>query len=249
MDLSIVVPIYTSDRIGDLATCVASVRQNTTIRNGSRYELILVNDASPNQSLPLFLRSLEPDILMELAVNRGFAGACNLGAGASRGQIVTFLNSDAAVWPGWNTPIEDAFKDKPDVAMIGASSKRQSDQEFTDHGWELYDGRIRPVQIGPLSEENLVPVLCPPGACMCVSRSKFFEVGGFDELFQNSCEDLDLCARFIKRGDEVYVSREAKVNHLYEASRHNNPRTNLIASRVRFDEKHVGFAQIGDGPV
>ena len=57
------------------------------------------------------------------------------------------------------------------------------------------------------------------GACMLVRRPAFERVGGFDERFRNSLEDVDFCLRIGAGGGEVRYCPTAVVTHLESATR------------------------------
>ena len=68
---------------------------------GVDFEVIVVDDGSTDDS-PERLREWEPRVrVVHNSHNTGFAGACNAGAAAAKGEYVLFLNNDTTVTPGW----------------------------------------------------------------------------------------------------------------------------------------------------
>jgi glycosyltransferase involved in cell wall biosynthesis len=90
IDVSIIVPIYNSDRW--LKKCVNSII-NQTFTN---FELILVNDGSTDESVKIckeYARSDKRVIFLSKS-NGGPSSARNFGLGAANGEYVYFLDSD-----------------------------------------------------------------------------------------------------------------------------------------------------------
>src|SRR5208282_3414593 len=52
------------------------------------------------------------------------------------------------------------------------------------------------------------------GACLMISRELFVQLAGFDELYQNGVEDIDLCLRARAAGLKVVYEPKAVVYHL-----------------------------------
>jgi GT2 family glycosyltransferase len=111
--VSIVVPVYGKPLL--TFTCLKSV-QRTARR---RYEVIVVDDASPEPSTPR-CAPVTGVRFERNAANLGFIGACNRGATLARGAIVVFLNNDTIVTPGWLDALTDVFDRASDAGLVGA---------------------------------------------------------------------------------------------------------------------------------
>lgn len=87
-DVSVIVPVH-----GQLACTLACLR--SIARHGARtpFELIVVDDASPDASAAT-LAQIAGLRLLQLPQNRGFVGACNAGAEIARARHLLFLNND-----------------------------------------------------------------------------------------------------------------------------------------------------------
>jgi GT2 family glycosyltransferase len=81
----------------------------------------------------------------------------------------------------------------------------------------------------------------PAGACLLVPRRHFEAIGGFDEGFFFSFEDVDLLLRLGERGPIAFV-HDAVFEHVGGASWRKWPRHQVILSRypslLRFFAKH-----------
>jgi GT2 family glycosyltransferase len=55
-------------------------------------------------------------------------------------------------------------------------------------------------------------------ACCLITRSHFLDLGGFDEIFVNGCEDVDFCLRSWQQGKCAVVVHDSVVDHVKSAS-------------------------------
>jgi glycosyltransferase involved in cell wall biosynthesis len=94
--VSVVICTYTPARWNELRAAVDSVRAQTL----APAELIVVVDH--NDALRQRVAAeLDADRVIENTQRRGLSGARNSGVGAARGDIVAFLDDDAAAEPEW----------------------------------------------------------------------------------------------------------------------------------------------------
>src|SRR3954454_17431678 len=110
---SVVVCVYTEDRINDIREAVESVRAQTH----PAHELILVVDHNPD--LHLKLKDAYRDaIVVENVYEQGLSGGRNTGVATATGDVVAFLDDDAVAAPGWLAAFAERFED-PAVTGVG----------------------------------------------------------------------------------------------------------------------------------
>ena len=186
-------------------------------------EAIVVDDASEDRT-PRMLHGFGKAIrALRLERNAGFAAACNAGAAVARGEHLVFLNNDTEPRPGWLSALLDCAAAHPEAAVVGAKllhpvgSVQHAGVVFGQDGYphNLYAGF--PAGHPAVNRER--PLQAVTGACMLVRRQAFERVGGFDEGFLNSMEDVDLCLRLGEAGAEVRYTPAAVVTHLESATR------------------------------
>ena len=85
---SVVVPIYNVEKY--VEECIQSVLDQTY----SNFEIICVDDGSPDLSISLVQQFNDPRIRIVRQKNRGLAAARNTGINASRGLYIALLDSD-----------------------------------------------------------------------------------------------------------------------------------------------------------
>lgn len=116
LTVSVVICTYTMERWDDVARAVESVRAQTL----APAEVILVvdyNDELANQSRAAF-----PDVrVIRNTQTRGLSGARNTGVRAAGGDVVAFLDDDAAAAPTWLETMVTHYDD-PMVQGVGGSA-------------------------------------------------------------------------------------------------------------------------------
>ena len=192
------------------------------------------------------------------AVNRGYAGANNLGVAVAGAADLLFLNSDVIpTAPGWLDVVAAALAD-PAVGAVGARLHNHNMSLQHDHmafewdgSWQAYLNKhpgagLRPAP--PVSQP--VPCRMVTAACLLMSRALYDEVGGFDDEFLiGDFEDSDLCLKVGQRGRTIVSVQDVGLVHLerqsfsgvgsnsfrekvarYNAARHQKRWGSLIAS-------------------
>lgn len=178
---------------------------------GLPFELVIVDNGSDPETAELLAgwAAREPRIrLVTNPVNLNFALGNNLGFAASRGGRVVFLNNDTEVTPEWLRALLAPLADPlvmgvqakllfPDGTIQGAGLVFPAEAPFAYH---LYTGE--PGHHPPTSRQRRFPAIT--GACMGLRASDFAAACGFDPIFVNGQEDVDLCLR-LGGGSNVFA--------------------------------------------
>lgn len=138
----------------------------------------------------------------------------NVGAAISSGEVLVFLNNDTEVLdPQWLRKMVPLTM----MTRVGAVGCKLLYPDGTvQHGGVIAGIRGRPVHahIGLESMSNgyyqlatmTHEVSAVTGACLLVTRQKFYSLGGFNEDLRVAFNDIDFCFRFLKSGlYNVYV--------------------------------------------
>ena len=153
--------------------------------------------------------------------NLGFSRGNNALAAHARGRFLVFLNNDVQLEKGWLEELIGVFADRPGLGIAGNVQFSVYAREV-DHAGIFFTPEGRPVHFRPaaasLPREAFFPAPAVTGACMAVRRELFRRLGGFDEGFRNSYEDVDLCLRAHKAGAEVGVASRSSIWHYVGSS-------------------------------
>ena len=190
-----------------LDRCVAALRR----LDPAPVDVVAVDNASPDGSVDR-LRAFAaeagpfPIRVIASATNRGYAGGHNLGASASRGEFLAFLNVTVEPQPGWLRVVE-WLVEHPDVAFAQPATFHADDPDRLESLGSLLDPAGRLTVVGRNRRETrdagapyVAPVLSVLGAAFVARRSAFERLGGFDERFFMYFEETDLCWRAWLRG-------------------------------------------------
>jgi glycosyltransferase involved in cell wall biosynthesis len=190
---SVVVCAYTEDRWAEITDAVASLRTQTAPPG----QVLLVIDH--NDLLLARARRAFADI--EVLANtgpRGLSGARNTGVGAARGDVVAFLDDDAAAEPEWLALLLAPYAD-PRVAGVGGAARPR----FVEPppGWlvEEFHWVIGCSYRG--QPEETCEVRNFIGANMSFRRSLFEAAGPFTDGIGRvgarpvGCEETEFCIR------------------------------------------------------
>ena len=184
---------------------------------GVPFEAILVDNGSTDGTAEYVRDRFSWVRLVSLSINRGFAGGNNLGAREARGRYLVFLNNDTAVAPDWLRELVAGLDEASGFALVTSRVVYMHDPATIDSAG---DGVLRwggafkrhhgaPAQLASDSRE--VFGVC--GAACLVPRTVFDELGGFDEDFFVSHEDVDLSYRARLLGYRCRYRASAIVRH------------------------------------
>src|SRR6266850_5396130 len=210
-DVSIV--IVTWNGRSYLDACLAAVAAQTAVNA----ETIVVDNGSTDGTAE-FVRSQFPWArIVRLEENRGFAGGNNAGVREARGRYVALLNNDTVADPGWLRALLRGVDESAGYALMTSRIVYMHDPNIIDSAG---DGVLRwggafkrhhgePVSAAPATQE--VFGVC--GAACMMPKAVFDEIGGFDEDFFASHEDVDLSYRARLRGYRCWYEARAVVEH------------------------------------
>ena len=210
-EISIVIVTWNGRRF--LEPCLAAV----AAQQGVSFETVLVDNASTDGSVE-FVRERFPSVrIVQLAQNRGFAGGNNAGASYGSGRFLAFLNNDTIPDRGWLAALRGGIDEHARFTLAASRIVYMHDPAIVDSagdGMLLWGGAFKRLHGGSVEdalESREVFGVC--GAAFLISRGVFDELGGFDEDFFASHEDVDLSYRARLRGYRSRYVADAVVRH------------------------------------
>ena len=224
--ISIVIP--NKDHIEDLKRCITSIRERSTYDN---YEIIIVENNSESEEIFDYYRSIECDNIRIVRYEGRFnySKICNLGVANAKGEYILLLNNDVQVITvNW---LEEMlmYAQRSDVGAVGAKLY-YANKTIQHAGVVIGLGAHRTAghtHYGQ-SRENLgymgrlcyaQDVSAVTGACLMVKRSLYEKVGGLDESFEVSLNDVDLCLKLRHEGLLNVFTPFAELYHFESISR------------------------------
>jgi GT2 family glycosyltransferase len=220
--VSVIVP--STGKIELLAPCLDGVLQRTSYADLD--VLLVVNEtykdmADRRDYLEALIAIPRVRVLYHDDRPFNFAWVNNWAVGQARGEVVCFLNDDTEVIErDWlSAMVGQILQDR--VAAVGAMLYYPDDR-IQHAGVVLgaggvaahnYSGASRGT--GGYHDRALTDqdVSCVTAACMLVRRDAFLEVGGFDEAFAISLNDVDLCLRLREANWRIVWTPSAELYH------------------------------------
>jgi len=189
-----------------LEKCLQSLMKNTY----QNFEVILVDNNSEDDSIEFVKNTYPSVIIIKLEKNYGFAYPNNVGVKNTKGDFLLFLNNDTEVTPNFlNELVKTAQKDSEIVILQSLLLRKNGDVDscgdFIDNLGRAFHSKKIP--------EGVEPILSARGASMMVRKEKFVALGGFDEEFYFSYEDVDLGWRAWIWGYKVVLVPTSVVYH------------------------------------
>ncbi len=182
-------------------------------------EVIVVDNRSPSSGeIRALVGTFRNVRLVANPGNLGFTGGMNGGLGAARGKYVYLTEDDVELAADCLVHLIDYLDTHEETALAGpvmwnrnAGTVRCAGGEF-DLG-PVYQMRI--VGAGSAEAPQTTPfeTMYLPGAAIAARTAQLRELGGFRDDFFMYGEDVELCARVLKRGWHLAIVPAAKVFH------------------------------------
>jgi GT2 family glycosyltransferase len=206
--ISIVIP--NKDHVEDLKRCVTSILEKSTYDN---FEIIIVENNSETSEIKDYYKTLEGNEKIKIVTYEGgfnYSAINNFGVRFADGEYILLLNNDTQViTPNW---LEELlmYAQRKDVGAVGAKLY-YGDHTIQHAGVILGLGAHRTAGHCHYKQErqNLgyMGRLCyaqnfsaVTGACLMVKKALYEEVGGLDESFAISLNDVDFCLQLREKG-------------------------------------------------
>ena len=216
MLLSIILPNWNG--AAHMPACLDALRAQTF----REFEVIVVDNASTDESLTLLARDY-PDVrVIRLERNRGFTGACNAGLRAARGEVCLLLNNDTEAAPDWLAEVMAAFERHPEAGLVASKMLLFDRRTILHTAGDLFMTDGTPANRGVWQEDRGQYiedyVFSANGGSAAYRRALLDQVGLLDDDFFFSCEDVDLAWRAQLAGWRAVYAPRAVVYHKLSAT-------------------------------
>ena len=269
-DISVVIVSYKVPAL--LRACLASLQREV---DGCSYEVIVVENASSDNSVEMVRDEFPGVQLIALDENIGFAAGSNLGARAAAGEYVLLLNPDTELVGDTLGALLRYARAHPEAGLVGGRTLRPDGELDPGSCWgaqslwslvcfasglsSVFRGSqlFNPESLAGWSRDSERQVDIVTG-CLCLApRAVWEQLDGFDESFFMYGEDADLATRARKRGYHPAITPEAVILHHVGASSHSVDKREMnLRCRVALARKHwtprraataVALLQVGTG--
>ncbi len=230
-DPKISIVIANKDHLEDLKRCITSIKEKSTYEN---YEIIVVENGSETEEIFDYYEKLkdDPQIKVVTYTDKGsfnYSKVNNFGVKEASGDYILLLNNDTQVITvNWMEELL-MYAQREDVGAVGAklyygnktiqhagvvlqlgAHRTAGHSHYGQHRDNLgYMGRLCYAQ----------DVSAVTGACLLVKKKLFEEVGGLDESFAISLNDVDFCLKLREKGLLNVFTPFAELYHFESVSR------------------------------
>ena len=187
------------------------------------FEIIVVDNASTDQSVP-YLRERHKSIkVIEVGENRGFAEGSNVGASMATGTILAFLNNDMEVHSDWLTNAVTKLTSDSKAAVVQCKIMKYNNRGRIDCIGLSVDrfNLVHMIGQGEIDQgqyDNLPEIGACSGGAMVIWKHIFNEIGCFDNLYFMYYEDVDLSWRIKIKGFRILPAQASVVYHVGSAT-------------------------------
>lgn len=216
--IDIIIPCYRGFK--ETKECIESV---LNAYNETNYEIIVVNDFSPEVELTEYLRQKatnEEITLIENSENKGFVKSVNIGMRLHSDRDVILLNSDTIVSNGWIDKLNRAAYLEKNIGTVTPFSNRATICSFPESN--IDNEMICGYSVEELSnlfemtnQKIIVDIPTAVGFCMYIKRDTLNEIGYFDEIkwAMGYCEENDFSMKAETHGWRNVLACDTFVEH------------------------------------
>ncbi len=197
VSVSVIIPVRNEERM--IGRCLQALADIDFPHE--RLQVVVVDNGSTDRTAAIvqtFADRLDLEILQRPGVR--ISALRNVGARASRGDILAFLDADCLVSRDWLSVAAGLIAEHGD-AVLGSDYAIPPNSTWVARAWYAQ----------PLPA--FAPVNFVPSGDLLVARAAFDRIGGFNESIQTN-EDCEFCLRARLKAIPVYASAALAVTHL-----------------------------------
>ncbi|GHT94529.1 hypothetical protein AGMMS49545_15960 [Betaproteobacteria bacterium] len=201
-----------------------------TLREHEEFDLVLVCDGDTNmgthKAIKRYEKCLRPRVIFH-DTPQGYSSANNVGAEAASGTVLIFINTDVFPAPGAITMLANALLENPEIGIAQGlltypqTGRVQSCGHIFGNFFNRHALMGRPLSVPIVHRRTERQALT--SAYYAVRRADFMRLGGFDEIYLNCYEGMELALRLNLEGRRCLYIPESQAHHLQGGSRRHFP--------------------------
>ena len=207
-----VVPLAVQEDYPFFSVVVCTYNGSPTIRDTMEglqklqypfFEVIVVNDGSTDHVADIVK---EYPVKLISTPNQGLSNARNTGMKAAQGEIIAYIDDDAYPDPHWLHYLAYAYRNSTHGCIGGPNIIPSEDGPIATCVANAPGGPVHVLTSDEIAEHV-------PGCNLTVRRDVLMKIGGFDPIYRNAGDDVDVCWRIQDSGHTIGFHPSALVWH------------------------------------
>ena len=216
--LSIIIVTYNSQK--DILNCLSSIFETSDI-NREAIDIIVIDNSSKEvfiETEELIISQYGTEInIIHNYKNGGYGQGNNFGIQNAKAEVICIVNPDVIFLKPIFQEALNMFNVNERLAMIGGKQFGGGDISYwirPEYDFFLFTAPITKL----LNKFNiyLQKYFYLSGVLLFVSKTKFLEIGGFDEKMFMYCEEADITKRFLQKNYETSYRKDFHYQHLID---------------------------------
>jgi GT2 family glycosyltransferase len=216
--LSIIIVTYKSQE--DILNCLSSIFETSDIPREA-IDIIVIDNSSKEvfiETEELIISQYGTEInIIHNYKNGGYGQGNNFGIQNAKAEVICIVNPDVIFLKPIFQEALNMFNVNERLAMIGGKQFGGGDISYwirPEYDFFLFTAPISKI----LNKFNiyLQKYFYLSGALLFVSKTKFLEIGGFDEKMFMYCEEADITKRFLQKNYETSYRKDFHYQHLID---------------------------------
>jgi len=187
--VSVIIPTLNEERY--IEDCLKSLKEQSF----KNYEIIVSDGLSTDNTVKIAKKYTKNVISSK---DKGIGDGRNKGAKIAKGEILLFLDADTIIAPNLISKLSESMENKDIIGLTTEVKSKEALALIDIIEFKIYNFFVR--------ASLYLPFLTPQisGVCLCIKRSIFQKVGGFDKEMK-TCEDLEFCEKAKRYGKFLYL--------------------------------------------
>ncbi len=222
MKLSVIIVNYNVTEL--LRKCLRSI---DTFAQGFPYEIIVVDNCSPDESWKNLIKEFSAATFIESKENNGFAVANNIAVAHAAGEFLLLLNPDTELLDNQLVEVLNFAETQENFGCLGVQMRdakgdflpesKRSVPDVLNSFEKLFvnfrKSSRRSYYRNDISENAVAPVDVVTGAFLLLRRQVYLQIGGLDERYFMYGEDIDLCYTLLQHGYQNWYYGKVSILH------------------------------------
>jgi GT2 family glycosyltransferase len=194
--------------------------------SGTGYEVIVVDNASTDDTLQYVQTNFPKAKTLQIAINRGFANGYYEALKRVKAKYYVLLSADFEVTEGWFPPLHEAMERDEMLAGCQPKIRYWREREMFEYagagggfmdkfGYLFCRGRVfSDIEKDNGQYDDNIEVFWASGGCLMVRADLYHKVGGLDHDLYAHMEEVDLCWRLKNAGYKLGYVGKSLVYHV-----------------------------------